>query len=96
MARKRKPHRWSPSGRREYLSELAYIANDSQAAAKQVQGRIQTAIREVCLNPGIGRPGLVAGTRELAIPKTRLLLIYLEDESTIYLLNCWHTSRNRP
>lgn len=95
MAKKRKPHRWSPSGRREYLAELDYIARDSRAAAKLVQSRIQTAIRQIALDPGIGRTGLVAGTRELPVPKTRILLIYLEDQDTLYLLNCWHTSRNR-
>ena len=95
MAKKRKPHRWAPSGWREYLAELDYIAKDSSAAAKLVQGRIQQAIRQVTQDPGIGRPGLVAGTRELPVPKTRILLIYLEEAETVYLLNCWHTSRNR-
>jgi len=31
----------------------------------------------------------------LPVNKTRLLLIYQEVESIVYLLNCWHTSRER-
>jgi len=58
-------------------------------------GRIQTASRQICLDPGIGRPGLVKGTREYPVRNTRLLLIYQDAGEAVILLNCWHTSRDR-
>lgn len=60
-----------------------------------VRSRIQAATREITANPGIGRPGLVAGTRECPVKKTRLIPIYMENEQSIYLFNCWHSSRER-
>ncbi|MBI5330212.1 MAG: type II toxin-antitoxin system RelE/ParE family toxin [Betaproteobacteria bacterium] len=95
MAKRRKPHSSTPTWRREYRGEIDYIRQDSPSAALLVMNRIHAAIREVCLEPGIGRPGLIPGTREYPIRKTRLLLIYLEDAEEIVLLNCWHTSRQR-
>ncbi len=43
----------------------------------------------------MGKPGVVAGTREYPVPKTRYTLIYEESVSAIHILHCWHQSRQR-
>lgn len=54
----------------------AFIADDSPRAAQAILERILAALEGLTANPHIGRPGRVAGTRELVIARTPYLAIY--------------------
>ncbi|MDO8788559.1 MAG: type II toxin-antitoxin system RelE/ParE family toxin [Sulfuritalea sp.] len=86
---------WSATAAREFIGGLAHIAEDSLQGAQLVRSRIDRAARFLELNPRMGKPGVVAGTREYPVPKTRYTLIYEEGVSTIHILHCWHQSRQR-
>ena len=46
--------------------------------------------------PGMGRPGRVANTRELIVPKTRYIVPYRMRDETVEVLRVFHTSRRPP
>jgi toxin ParE1/3/4 len=86
---------WSATAARELIDGLVHIAEDSPQGARLVKGRIDRAGRFLEQNPRMGKPGVVAGTREYPVPKTSYTLIYEEGASAIHILHCWHQSRQR-
>ena len=51
------------------------------------------AVAQLAEQPGLGRPGRVPGTRELAVGKTRFLVPYRVQGNTVQVLRVFHTSR---
>ena len=76
--------------------EATYIAQDNAQAAKQVVTRIVHAVELLRHQPGLGRPGRVPGTRELAVANTRYLIPYRVRGRRIEILRIFHTSRKPP
>jgi toxin ParE1/3/4 len=95
MPRQKKPLEWTQTAWREFIDGITFIAEDSPHQASLVKSRIDRAAGFVHLHPRIGKPGAVTGTREYPVPRTRYTLIYEESAAVIYILHCWHQSRNR-
>ena len=67
---------WSPRGV-EHLAHLrSYIARDNPKAANQIAGTLLDAVERLAELPNLGRPGRVAGTRELVVPGTPYVIPY--------------------
>ena len=77
----------------ELAEGLAFVAEDSGAAASLVKQRIDVAARRVAREPTVYRPGLIMGTRECVVARTSYTLIFEEREDSIVLLHCWHQRR---
>ena len=76
------------------LDELAeYIAQESPQAASQVVETIETQVNLLAMQPALGRPGRVLGTRELVINNTHYLVPYRIKNNTVEVLRVFHTSR---
>lgn len=88
--------RWLRTALRNLDDEASYVAADDPAAAHLVVRRILSSVALLIDNPAMGRPGRVAGTRELVIPKTRYIVPYRVRESEIQILRIFHTSRKPP
>ena len=90
-------NRLAPQALDDLRSLHAYIAEESPVAAHRVAKRIvdnvQTLLSE---NPEIGRPGRVAGTRELVIPKTPFVVTYRLRGQTVEVLRVYHGARKWP
>ena len=81
------------------LEELVvYIGEDNPGAAVEVVNRILDRIEMLGDQPGIGRPGRRAGTRELVVEGTRYIVAYREDatRSQIQVLRVLHAARLWP
>jgi toxin ParE1/3/4 len=88
---------WSPEAIEDLTSLRAYIAEDDPAAAQAVVLRIIQHIEQSLPNhPQIGRPGRVAGTRELVVPKTPFIVPYRLQEHVIQILRVYHGARRWP
>jgi toxin ParE1/3/4 len=87
---------WRPAA--TYDLELArrYIELHNPDAAQRTFARIMTAISRLSNRPHIGRPGRVAGTRELVISGTRYLVAYAVTERQIEILAVMHSARKWP
>jgi toxin ParE1/3/4 len=67
---------WSPRAI-DHLAHLrAYIAQDNPKAANRVAAALLNAVERLAELPNLGRPGRVAGTRELVVPGTPYVIPY--------------------
>ncbi len=88
--------RWLRKALRNLDDEAAYIATDDRAAASLVVQRVIAAVEMLAEQPGLGRPGRVAGTRELVVLKTRYIVPYRVRADSVEVLRVFHTSRRLP
>ncbi|MCO4240272.1 type II toxin-antitoxin system RelE/ParE family toxin [Acidovorax facilis] len=69
---------------------------DDPKAAQMVVQRVLDAVAALAEQPALGRPGRVAGTRELVVLKTRHIVPYRVQGQTVEVLRVFHTSRRLP
>jgi toxin ParE1/3/4 len=88
---------WSPEAIADLVALRAYIAEHNPAAARRTAQRIVDLIDEVlAVNPHIGRPGRVPGTRELVIAKTPYIVPYRVRGDGLEILRVYHGARRWP
>lgn len=76
--------------------EASYLQKDSQFVAAQFVTRIFSAAQQLARFPAMGRPGRVAGTRELVVPGTRYIVPYRVRNHAVEILRVFHSSRKWP
>ena len=83
---------------RDHLAALhGYIAREDPAAADRVFTRVLDLTETVLVvHPRGGRPGRVAGTRELVITGTPYIVAYEVGDDAITVLAVLHSSRRWP
>ncbi len=88
---------WSPRAIRNIRAARSYIARENPVAATVVAERIIQQV-EMLLNfsPGIGRPGRIAGTRELVIARTPYVVVYRIAAGNVDILAVIHHARDWP
>ena len=74
----------------------AYIAEENLLAAGRVVEMIEAQVNQLKLQPAMGRPGRVVGTRELVISDTHYLVPYRIKNNKVEILRVFHTSRRLP
>ena len=89
--------RWTFQAQQDRLYIMDYIAADNVRAAIAMDELFGAAAERLADFPMIGKPGLVAGTREL-IAHERYRMIYEVDEpaDTVWVLALVHTARQWP
>lgn len=75
---------------------LSYIAIERPAAAEAIGQRLRAAIEGLRQFPERGRPGRVAGTRELVIPGTPFVVPYRISGQFLDVLAILHGARMWP
>jgi len=88
--------RWSRKALRNLDNAVDYIAADDPAAAQKVAQKIWDTAQLLAGQPGLGRPGRVAGTRELVVSGLPYVLPYVEGDDFIIILRILHTSMKWP
>ncbi len=88
--------RWHRLARQDLRQVRDYIARDNPKAAARVAQRIRTAVERLSENPGIGRPGRVIDTRELAVTGTPYLVPYTVSDNEIAILRVLHGAQQWP
>jgi plasmid stabilization system protein ParE len=73
-----------------------YIAEINPSAAARVVRTIRTRIALLSQQPRLGRPGRLAGTRELIITGTRYLAPYRVTDRQIEILAVIHSAQRWP
>jgi toxin ParE1/3/4 len=58
--------------------------------------RIRTAVARLGASPALGRPGRVAGTRELVIPRTPYIVPYRAKGDVVQIVTILHSAQRWP
>jgi toxin ParE1/3/4 len=87
---------WSPRaiGHLAHLRE--YIARDNPNAAKRIASALLEAIERLAQLPNLGRPGRVAGTRELVVPGTPYIIPYRLRGDRLEVVAVFHARQKWP
>ncbi|MXN77477.1 type II toxin-antitoxin system mRNA interferase toxin, RelE/StbE family [Burkholderia sp. 4701] len=86
---------WTPEAEADRELIWEYIASDSLAAAARMDELFDSAAQRLTDFPESGRPGRIAGTREL-IPHENYRLVYEISSNVVWILALVHTSRMWP
>jgi toxin ParE1/3/4 len=73
-----------------------WIAVDNAPAAVRMMTRIRTAVERLATVPGAGRPGRVAGTRELVISGTPYIVPYRVRGDAVQIITILHGAQRWP
>ena len=87
---------WSPRAI-EHLTHLrSYIARDNPKAANRIAGTLLKAVERLAELPNLGRPGRVAGTRELVVPGTPYVIPYRLRGDRLEVIAVFHARQKWP
>jgi toxin ParE1/3/4 len=88
--------RWTRSAVRQLASIGAYIAESNPRAATEIEVRLREAVTLLARFPAMGRPGRLAGTRELVVSGTPYIIPYRVTGAHVDILAVFHAAQNRP
>jgi len=74
----------------------AFIREDNPKAAVKMVLRVLEAVEGLRAFPNLGRPGRVAGTRELTVSSTPFIAVYEVRENVLWVLRVLHAARRWP
>ena len=86
---------WTPEALQDRSDIWDHIATDNPRAAANLDALFSEAAARLADHPKLGRPGKIAGTREL-IPHENYRLVYELVGETAWVLTLIHTSRQWP
>jgi toxin ParE1/3/4 len=87
---------WSPRAI-EHLAHLrAYIARDNPKAANRIASALLEAVERLAELPNLGRPGRVAGTRELVVSSTPYVVPYRLRADRLEVIAVFHARQKWP
>lgn len=87
---------WTPRARRARAAAIDYIARDNPEAALAQLAEIERQTRRLPDHPALGRPGRLAGTRELVINRTLFILVYRVEGEAVRILHVLHGAQLWP
>ena len=86
---------WTPEASQDRDEIYEYIEADNPAAALALDELFAEKAGRLVDHPGLGRPGRVAGTREL-VAHQNYILIYDMSGNQVRLLRVLHAARQWP
>ena len=87
---------WSRRAVLHLVHLRAYIAKESARNAAWVANRILNAVDLLQAHPELGRPGRLAGTRELVVTDTPYIIPYRVRHGRLELLAVFHGRQKWP
>ena len=87
---------WSPRAI-EHLAHLReYIARDNPNAGNRIASALLEAVERLAKLPNLGRPGRVAGTRELVVSRTPYIIAYKFLGDRLEIVAVFHARQKWP
>ena len=87
---------WSVFAIEDREAIFAYIETDSPRAAARIDEEIEAQVELLATSPQSGKPGRIAGTRELLIERTPYIAAYRVEVETIRVLRVLHGAQQWP
>lgn len=86
--------RWLRRAEEDLEALFTYVARDSIAIAESEVKRVTDSVMDLAKHPAMGRPGRVAGTRELVVKL--YIIAYRVKAETTQILRVLHSVRAWP
>ena len=86
---------WTPEALQDRRGVWDFVAEDDPAAAVRLDERFSAAVSRLAEHPRLGKPGLIAGTREL-FPHPNYRLVYEIHGEAVWILALAHSARQWP
>lgn len=87
---------WLPQAARNLTAQLEWIAERDPWAAIDTGDAVHAAVQRLADHPAMGRPGRVAGTRELVVLGTPYLVVYRIEQAAVLVLRVLHGAQRWP
>lgn len=87
---------WSPRAVKHLAHLREYIARDNPNAANRIASALLEAVERLAKLPNLGRPGRVAGTRELVVPGTPYIIPYRLRGDRLEVVAVFHARQKWP
>jgi toxin ParE1/3/4 len=87
---------WSRRAIRHLEQLRDYVAKDNPKAASHLALQIVEAVNLLSVQPNMGRPGRILGTRELVVPQTPYVIPYRVRGQQIELIAVFHSRQRWP
>ena len=87
---------WSPRAIGHLADLRAYIARENPNAAARTATTLLSAVDRLAALPNLGRPGRLAGTRELVVPGTRYVIPYRVRGERLEIIAVFHGRQRWP
>jgi toxin ParE1/3/4 len=87
---------WLRAAERNLEEQLDYIAERNPRAADALADKISASIAHLADNPRRGRPGRVAGTRELVVSGTAYIVVYAVRTDHVRIHRVLHGAQRWP
>ena len=88
--------RWFAAAADDRRAQLDWLAERNPRAAIDIAEAIDRALLRLVDFPDSGRPGRVAGTRELVVAGTRFVIAYRVSPGTVTLIRLLHMRQSWP
>ena len=88
--------KFTPRAKADLGEIFAYVAQDNFRAAARIIAKIRNNLAALIVNPYLGRPGRVDGTRELIVAQLPYIAAYRVYENEIQILAIIHAARLWP
>jgi toxin ParE1/3/4 len=88
--------RWTRSALADLEAIADFIGRDNPDAARRLIVRIVGAVETLREHPHLGRPGRIAGTRELVVADTPYVVPYRVAAGDVQILTVFHGPRRWP
>jgi toxin ParE1/3/4 len=87
---------WLRAAERNLEEQLEYIAERDPRTAGVLADKITASITRLADHPRLGRPGRVAGTRELVVPGTPYIIVYTVGADYVRIQRVLHGAQRWP
>ena len=81
---------WSPRAISHLTDLRSYIERDHPDAAARTATTLLSAVERLARLPNVGRPGRLAGTRELVVPGTPYVIPYRVRRDRLEIIAVFH------
>jgi toxin ParE1/3/4 len=81
---------WLPGAQRTLAEHLEWIAERDEWAALDAGDAVMSRVARLASHPRLGRPGRVAGTRELVVTGSPYVVVYRLEPGEVVILRVLH------
>jgi toxin ParE1/3/4 len=87
---------WLPEAQRTLAEHLEWLAERDGWAAVDAGDAVMSRVARLADHPRLGRPGRVAGTRELVVTGTPYVVVYRVEPRSVVILRVLHGAQRWP